>query len=55
MKLDTRIELIDRQALISLPVRIAPVFVPHAVLFAVIVLASAIGAIMDVASWIVGV
>jgi hypothetical protein len=55
VKPETRIEVIDRQALISLPVRIAPVFIPHAVLLGVIVLASAIGAIMETFSWIAGV
>lgn len=55
MKSQTRIELFDGQSVLSLPARVHPAYIPHVVLIAVIVLASALDVMMTAMSWIGGV
>ncbi len=52
MKSSTRIELIDRHSVVSMPLGLSMVYVPHAVLIAVIALAWAGDGIFELASWI---
>ncbi|MEJ1970055.1 MAG: hypothetical protein WDN03_15700 [Rhizomicrobium sp.] len=49
----SRVELFGKQSLISFPIRIHPVYIPHAVFLAVIVLASIANAAMQAVDWIV--
>jgi hypothetical protein len=53
MKQPARLELFTKQAIFSVPIRFHPVYIPHAVLIAVIVLASVANAAMQAADWIV--
>ncbi len=46
-----RVEIIGRSSLASFPVRIRPIFMPHAVLAVVIVIASGLDLISQVLSW----
>lgn len=55
MKSQTRIELIDRQSVVSLPARVHPAYIPHLVLIAVIVLASIADLTMTAVSWVSGI
>jgi len=50
----TRIEIFDRQSVISMPFRIHPALIPHAVLIAFISLAWAADGVYEIASLIVG-
>jgi hypothetical protein len=45
----------DGNAVVSLPVRLHPAYIPHVVLIAVIVLASALDVMMTAMSWISGI
>jgi hypothetical protein len=49
----TRVELFGNHATFSVPIRLHPVYIPHAVLATVIVLASIANAAMQAADWIV--
>ncbi|MBL6854021.1 MAG: hypothetical protein ISS15_11845 [Alphaproteobacteria bacterium] len=53
MKQPPRVELFTTSATFSVPIRLHPVYIPHAVLIAVIVLASVANAVMQAADWIV--
>ena len=53
MKPSTRIELIDRQAVLSMPLRLPAVYVPHVVLIAAISFAWAADGLYELASWTV--
>ena len=53
MTQSTRLELYGNQSIFSVPIRLHPVYIPHAVLIAVIVLASLANAVMQAADWIV--
>jgi len=55
MKSPTRIELFDRETSVSLPVRLHPAYIPHAVLGAVIVFAWLIDGALAAVSWVAGV
>ena len=53
MKPSTRIELIDRQAVVSLPLRLPTVYVPHAVLIAAIAFAWTADGMYELGAWVV--
>ena len=53
MKRLTRVELFGSDTTFSVPIRLHPVYIPHAVLITVIVLASLANAVMQAADWIV--
>lgn len=53
MKQPLRVELFTKATSFSVPIRLHPVYIPHAVLIAVIVLASVANALMQAADWIV--
>ena len=53
MKQPSRLELFTKSVTFSVPIRLHPVYIPHAVLVAVIVLASVANAAMQAADWIV--
>ena len=53
MKPSPRLELFTKRTTFSVPIRLHPVYIPHAVLIAVIVLASIANAVMQAADWIV--
>jgi len=53
VKPSTRIELIDRQAVVSVPLRLPAIYVPHAVLIAAIAFAWAADGVYQLVSWIV--
>jgi hypothetical protein len=48
----TRVDIMGGGTILSLPVRLPLVFVPHAVLLAVIVLASMTDMVLSLANWI---
>ena len=50
----TRIEIFDRQSILSMPLRIHPALIPHAVLLVFISLAWAADGFYEAASLIVG-
>ena len=54
MKSPTRIELFGSQSVLSVPVRLHPAYIPHLVLIAVIVIASALDVMMTAMSWASG-
>ena len=54
MKSSTRIELFGSQSVLSVPVRLHPAYIPHLVLIAVILIASALDVMMTAMSWVVG-
>jgi hypothetical protein len=45
--------LFGSQSVVSMPLRLHPAYIPHVVLIAFIVLASAAGAAIQLAGWIV--
>ena len=53
MKSSTRIELIDRQAVLSMPLRLPAVYVPHAVLIAAIAFAWAADGVYELAVYLI--
>jgi hypothetical protein len=53
MKSPLRLELFTKRTTFSVPIRLHPVYIPHAVLVTVIVLASVANVVMQAADWIV--
>jgi hypothetical protein len=48
----TRIDVIGQQSVTSFPLRLRPIFVPHALLIAVIVVASSVHALFELTEWL---
>ena len=53
MKPSTRIEMIDRESVVAVPLKLPKVLIPHVVLIAVITLAWSLDGIYELGAWIV--
>ncbi len=53
MKPSTRIEVIDRESIVAMPLRLPAVYVPHVVLIGVIGLLWTVDGLFELGAWIV--